>query len=139
MRRMLLVGLAACALGIVLSACADTGKEQQQPTPPTSGPTWATLTSGSGVLATYCQGCHGTSGGITLTQDQYQTILAKTTTKCGAVSNLVTKGDKANSALYLVATGDAKCSPAVSPLPMPNGDKAKDDIGAWIDAGAPEK
>jgi hypothetical protein len=133
--------LAAIALAALALApgCADSGKAEEQPKAATQ--TWSTLTATDGDLST-CQLCHSSGsgqpvGGLYFTSDQYAAILAATSPDCTGATDLVVPSDKTNSVFYLIANGDARCS-GFSPDPMPGAAAVAADIGAWIDAGAPQ-
>lgn len=135
-RRSAWLTLALCAAGLTLSACADSGLADQ-----TTGPTtWTTLTTGGGLIATNCQGCHGASGGLSLASDQYAAIVTSgaPSAEKPALKLIDPILGKASSYLYLKMNN----GPGITGSVMPFSQLSASDIGEvgdWIDAGAPEK
>ncbi len=95
--------------------------------------TWTALTSGSGALVTCARaGCHtgaSPTGNLKLDADQYDTIVTNGKMDLAGDLRIVDPGNKASSQLYVKASTGSMATYAGA---------GAADIGAWIDAGAPE-
>lgn len=135
MRWRLLLSVAACVAGALLTSCADTGKQSETPG---AQLTWTTLTASGGDLASGCQGCHSAAPKkVSFGPGDYGNVVGVSFADCGA-TKLVDPGNKANSVMYLVLTSGNTCDVSGAPNPMTSDANIVSHVAAWIDAGAPQ-
>ena len=133
------LAMAAGAAILVLSGCADTGN---LPATSSGEATWTTLTAPGGIFATSCQACHPTVHSPSLANDQYTAIVTngELSTEKPSLKLIDAVKGKGSSYLYLKMIGDPSiASTAVMPISGVLDSSKTDQVGAWIDAGAPEK
>ena len=157
--------VAGCAAALVLTGCAEGGEPLPKGSASTSSTsssstsssstsssttsssggtttTWAALTATGGVFADHCQSCHGALGGLSLMPDQYATLVtgAKMSTEKPSLKLIdpVVNG-RSSSYLYLKMIADSSITGTVMPPTGALGASLTDEVGAWIDAGAPQQ
>ncbi len=126
------LGMALGAVSMLLPGCAERLAEN---IPPAQAVTWATLTTGNGVLASACQGCHPALHSPGLASTDYAGVVGVASAEKPALL-LVKAGSKAESYLYLKMINDPSIAPTQMPPSGTLNSSLTDEVGAWIDAGA---
>jgi len=141
MGRLALLAAAVGAAALLLGACADPGNlpEKTSGGPAGATTTWTALTGSGGIFAANCQGCHGSSGNLSLASDQYAVLVTggKASTEVPSLK-LIDPGHSTSSYLYMKMTKAAGISNSGMPPAGQLSSSDTDEVGAWIDAGAPQ-
>jgi mono/diheme cytochrome c family protein len=113
----------------------DTDTDSDTDTDTAGAPTYADIQA---ITSSKCSGCHGTSGGLTLTGDWHADVVGADANQLASMS-LIEPGDPDQSYLVLKVRGTHTAAGGTGEKMPKGGSLSADqiaDLEAWITAGA---